>query len=239
LNIALDNALKNNIDLGKSIDTEKAIYDYKVKKQMYYVQAVQNALKFVKSASVELPQLSKYDSRNSERVSEILEMMPELSSKDISELKRVVQKMKYVSEQINFPKQEIENIFPAPSIIPEDLKSEIKADISELNKCFNAGCLRSTVILCGRLLETALHRKYFETTGNDILEKSPGIGLGNLIGKLKDKGVGLDPAITNQVHLINQVRIFSVHKKKEAFYPSKEQTHAIVLYTLDILEKLL
>ena len=236
--MALDTALKNGVDLGKKVDTDKAIYDYKVKKQGYYVQAVQNALKFIKGASIELPQLNKYDSRNSEMVSEILEMMPELESKDISHLKKITQRMISLTEQINFPKEEIENIFPAPSIVPEDVKSEVKADILEVNKCFNAGCLRSTVILCGRLLETALHRKYFETTGNDILEKSPGIGLGNLIAKLKDKGVLLDPALTNQVHLINQIRIFSVHKKKEAFYPSKEQTHAIVLYTLDILEKL-
>ena len=32
-----------------------------------------------------------------------------------------------------------------------------------------------------------------------------GIGLGNLIAKLKDKNVNLDPALTNQIHLINQL----------------------------------
>ncbi|MBU0614965.1 MAG: DUF4145 domain-containing protein [Nanoarchaeota archaeon] len=238
LSNALDTAVKNNVDLTTKIDSAKAIYDFKVKKQLYHVQAVQTALKLVKSASIELPQLNKYDSRNSERVSEILVMMPELESNDVSKLKSVVQKIKFLSDQINYPKDDIENIFPIPSYIPEDVKSEVKADISELNKCFNAGCLRSAIILCGRLLETALHRKYFETTGNDLLEKSPGIGLGNIIAKLKDQGVLIDPALTNQVHLINQIRIFSVHKKKEAFYPSKDQTHAIVLYSLDAMEKL-
>ena len=88
------------------------------------------------------------------------------------------------------------------------------------------------------MLEIALHRKYYELTKNDLLEKSPGIGLGNIIAKLKEKNITLDPALTNQIHLINQIRIFSVRKKKEAFYPSKQQTQATILYTLDILEKL-
>jgi len=38
--------------------------------------------------------------------------------------------------------------------------------------------------------------------------------------------------------LINQVRVFSVHTKKEPFTPSKTQAEAIVLYTMDILDKL-
>ena len=83
-----------------------------------------------------------------------------------------------------------------------------------------------------------MHRKYFETTGKDILEKNPGIGLGNLIGKLSEKNVKFDPGLTHQIHLINQVRIFSVHKKKEAFYPNKDQANAMVLYTLDVLWKM-
>ncbi len=122
--------------------------------------------------------------------------------------------------------------------IPDQIKPEILADIDELEKCFNADCLRSCVIICGRLLETALHRKYFETTGQDILEKNPGIGLGTLVAKLTEKGILLDPGLANMIHLINNVRIFTVHKKKEAFYPTKEQTQATMLFTLDVLRKL-
>ncbi|HLC66504.1 MAG TPA: hypothetical protein VJK52_02585, partial [Candidatus Nanoarchaeia archaeon] len=93
-------------------------------------------------------------------------------------------------------------------------------------------------VLCGRILETALHRKYYEATGQDILEKSPGIGLGNLIAKMKEKGINLDPALANQIHLINQVRVFSVHKKQEAYSPSKAQAQAIILYTMDSISQL-
>ena len=114
----------------------------------------------------------------------------------------------------------------------------MSADIAEMQKCFNAGCYRSTTILCGRILETALHRKYYEVTGKDILETNPGIGLGTLIAKLNDKNVEFDPGLTQQIHLINQVRIFSVHKKQNTFTPSSAQANAMVLYTMDVLEKM-
>ena len=123
------------------------------------------------------------------------------------------------------------------NLIPGDVRSEIVADLNEIQSCMNANCFRSAIILCGRVMETALHRKYYEATGNDLLEKAPGIGLGNLIAKLSEKGVKLDPGLTNQIHLINQVRVFSVHTKQDAFIPSKTQAQAIVLYTVDILEK--
>ena len=118
------------------------------------------------------------------------------------------------------------------------VKDELNADIEEMHRCFNAGCYRSAIIICGRILEIALHRKYFEVTGNDLLEKAPGIGLGNLIAKLADKKVDMDPALGNQIHLINQVRIHSVHKKQKPFTPTKTQTRAIMLYTTDIINKL-
>lgn len=118
------------------------------------------------------------------------------------------------------------------------VKDELNADIGEMHRCFNAGCYRSAIIICGRILETALHRKYFEATGNDLLEKAPGIGLGSLVAKLSSKNIEIDPALGNQIHLINQVRIHSVHKKQKSFIPTKTQTRAIMLYTTDILNKL-
>ena len=124
------------------------------------------------------------------------------------------------------------------SVVPADIREDIEADVEELNKCFESDCYRSAVMLCGRILETALHRKYFEVTGNDLLEKAPGIGLGNLIAKLSEKDIAVDPGLGNQIHIINQIRIFSVHKKQDPFYPSKQQTNAIMLYTMDAIEKL-
>jgi len=122
--------------------------------------------------------------------------------------------------------------------VPFEIHDEIQADIEEIKKCMENKCYRSAVILCGRILETALHRKYFEVTNNDLLEKSPGIGLGNLIARLSEQGIKLDPGLGNQIHLINQVRIHSVHQKQDAFKPSEAQAQAIILYTTDVLERL-
>ena len=80
---------------------------------------------------------------------------------------------------------------------------------------------------------------YYETTGIDILEKNPGIGLGKLIAKLSEKNVGLEPGLSLQIHLVNQVRIFSVHKKQKPFYPTKEQAEAIALITVDAINKII
>jgi len=235
---SIKNAIVHNVDLTKEIDKEKELIDFGQKRQNYHRSILENALRVVKSNSIELTKLVKHDICNQEGVNQILELVPELDSKDLGRLRKTAEKLLILTKQLEFPKEEIEKTFFMPKTVPLDITSDIKADINELNKCFNNECFRSTIILCGRLLETALHRKYFEVTGNDLLEKSPGIGLGNIIAKLKDKEVVLDPGLTNQIHLINQVRVFSVHKKKDAFFPSKQQTQAMVLYTLDILEKL-
>ena len=122
--------------------------------------------------------------------------------------------------------------------LPSEILDEVKADLLEIDKCLENECLRSAVVLCGRVLETALHRKYYEATDNDLLEKAPGIGLGKVIAKLSEANVVLDPGLTQQIHLINQIRVFSVHKKKEVFRPTREQAEAMVLYTKDVLRKL-
>jgi len=141
-----------------------------------------------------------------------------------------------ITESINEPASE--SIAFNAKKVPEDIRQELLADVAELQKCFSSACYRSSVILCGRILETALHRKYYEVTNNDLLEKAPGIGLGNVIAKMAEHGIELDPGLANQIHLINQVRVWSVHKKQTPFNPSKAQAHAIMLYTFDVIEKL-
>ena len=154
-------------------------------------------------------------------------------------MKNDSEKLKYIREMLNIVKEvKQKEVKFSLTKIPEDVKNDVLADLNELERCYDAGCYRSCIILCGRLLEVGLHRKYFEATGNDLLEKSPGIGLGNLIAKLNEKNILVDPGVMQQVHLVNNVRIFSVHKKKESFVTSKNQTSAIILFTLDTLEKL-
>ena len=192
-------------------------------------------------------QLNFFDSSFNELISSVKaldnasELQPKLDelkaaykNKDIENLKKITNALL----TFELPAEKPTPLsFKIPNI-PSDIIDDMKADLLDLEKCFRADCLRASIILCGRLLETALHRKYFEATSNDLLEKSPGIGLGNIIAKLKEKNIPLDPAITQQIHLINQIRIYSVHKKKEAFYPTKDQTHAIILYTIDVIKRL-
>jgi hypothetical protein len=122
--------------------------------------------------------------------------------------------------------------------VPFEIRDDILSDFDEAQRCMAAGCFRSVVVLCARMLETALHRKYYDVARNDLLEKSPGIGLGNLVARLSEHNVRLDPGLGNQIHLINQVRVHSVHQKNDAFCPSQAQAQAVLLYTLDVIGKL-
>jgi len=235
LQIALENAKSSNIDF--STKDNASLTDYKALKGDYLKKEVERNLIAVKKASIELHDLSKFDSNNSESVAKIQDLVKDLKLDDVAELEKSIIAIKELLDKLHYPKGE-QKLSIKANYIPNEIKADVFADIKELEKCFHAGCYRSATIICGRILETALHRKYYEVTGIDILEKNPGIGLGKLIAKLSEKNVQFDPGLTQQIHLINQVRIFSVHTKKEAFYPSEAQTHAMVLYTMDVLEKL-
>jgi hypothetical protein len=58
------------------------------------------------------------------------------------------------------------------------------------------------------------------------------------VRKLNEKSVIVDPGLANQIHLINQVRVNSVHVKKDAFNPTREQAQAVALYTIDVMKRL-
>jgi len=234
---AIESAVANKIDLTKEVDKDN-LTDFGERKKSYYKSEFDMALNRVKANAVELNGLITYDAGNREIINKALGIIPSLDKKDINKLKKNVDELYSLAAKLKFPKEAVLRKFKVPSAVPAEIIDDIKADIDELNRCFSAKCYRSAVILCGRVLETALHRKYYEVTLQDLLEKSPGIGLGNLVLKLKEAKVVVDPGLTNQIHLINQVRVSSVHKQKDAFYPSAAQTEAIILYTLDILEKL-
>jgi hypothetical protein len=196
-------------------------------------------IKELKSSTKELNSLIGYKS-NENKIIQIIALIKNIEKSHqenrIADAFTSISKIKDLTNQLQI--QSETKLLTKKLKLPEEIKDEIFADIEELEKCFSASCYRSSIILCARILETALHRKYYELTKNDLLEKSPGIGLGKIIAKLKEKEIKFDPGITQQIHLINQMRIFTVHKKKERFNPTKSQTHAMILYTTDILEKL-
>jgi hypothetical protein len=224
------------------------LFDFKRKEQEYYQKEINSGIKHVKDMLESLPNygketlftdkikgllsklealkdINKIDQRSLEeailsldKLSELLQVIPETKDKKDERIDR--------KEILELPK------------IPKEIYEELKANFDELLTCFNNKCYRSSLILCGKILEIAMHRKYFESTGKDLLEKSPDIGLGNLLAKMREKNIIFDPGIPQQIHLINQLRVYSVHKKIESFQPSKEQAQATILYTLDILKKL-
>lgn len=209
--------IQNALKILKQEESKGNIADFKKQKQ-------EGAKLMLKGAIQRLLEETKN--------SEAHQIAQKIAVARIEDVQQHLDKMAEIAAQ-----EETQKTYKIPRL-PHEIKDDVIADLYEIQKCVNSACYRSAVILCGRVMETALHRKYYEATGNDLLEKAPGTGLGTLIAKLSEHGVKLDPGLPNQIHLINQVRVFSVHTKKDSFSPSKTQAEAIVLYTLDILDKL-
>ena len=236
LSDALKGALKySNSTEASDTKSVKNLYDYKTKRATYYHEMVEKLGKeILEHPAQDIPFRQELEKA-------FLIQLPQR----YAEMQKIVEQMRqHFSRPPNTNYRPPNTDYRTPTItvtlprLPEEIKDEIYADIAELGRCFDAACYRSAIVLCGRILETTLHRKYFEVIGKDILETQPGIGLGTLVAKLKEKNVAFDPAITQQIHLINNIRISSVHKKNEPFIPTRAQAHATILYTMDIVERM-
>ena len=217
---------------GSKIDITKAefrIEDFQDKKAEYYKKTIEGSIKKLNSLDLKKCPEKVKAKKIIENISELYE------ARNIIDIIPLAQEL----SKIHIPEEaQQKRISFVISKLPDDIRDEVNADLRELERCFENDCFRSSIILCGRILETALHRKYYEITGRDILETSPGIGLGNLVAKLKEMNFEFDPGLSEQIHLINQVRIYSVHKKQSPFAPSREQAQAIVLYTMDVVKRM-
>src|SRR3989338_6548086 len=162
----------------------KELYDFDSSKISYYDSEIELLVKKIRKGS---------SSFNDANLSNLVKEMEKLYVlRNIDGLLKKIKQIKELTEYIA-PKSARLDI-KAP-LLPYEIRDEISADLSEIEKCYAVGSYRSTTILCGRILETALHRKYYEVTGKDILETEPGIGLGKLIARLKEKKVVFHPLI--------------------------------------------
>lgn len=233
----INNVLSRKIDFSSRIVGDE--FNFKRREREYYSKEIEKAIKKLDAVLSESFVVAPNDKRAlAESSAMIKELKKMINSRnflgaivEIEKIYSVVPSIKIADDDL--PKGE----FYLP-YVPRDIFSETKASFDELIKCYEHNCYRSALILCGRILEISLHKKYFESTKIDLLRKCPDIGLGNLVLKFKDKGMNLDPGLSNQIHLINHLRIASVHKKKIPFNPTKSQTKASILYTLDTLKKL-
>lgn len=235
INILKNHLNKTNKKSSKEIRINKAI-KFNKNDQELLNNNIKNSITAIKNSFWLLTEGIQKNEENIKSLSRIYEQLKNLNQNNIE---KIIDSIIEIEDELKRLKitQDFKIDINAKNI-PLEIKEEIIIDFLEAQKSYSNGSYRSSIILCGRTLELALHRKYFELTNIDILEKNPGIGLGTLIAKLQEKNVKFDPGITQQIHLINQTRIHSVHIKKETFYPNKTQAQAIMLLTQDILEKL-
>jgi hypothetical protein len=233
----INNILSRKIDFNSKIISDD--FSFKQRERDYYSKELETSMKkletILSESFIVAPTEKRVLMESAEKIKELKQM---INSKRFLESTVLIENIFSIAPNVKVSEDDLPKSQFALPYIPKDIYSEVKASFDELVKCFEHNCHRSAIILCGRILEIILHRKYFETTNIDLLEKSPDIGLGNLVMKFKEKGIELDPGLSNQIHLINQLRVASVHKKKQPFNPSINQTQATILYTLDTVKKI-
>jgi hypothetical protein len=229
---------KHLSDLKKSVEsfrkcTDKTLSDFKQTMPVYYDSVAKSKIKMIKKAISDMVDMTD-EKEKIEDMLELIDIVASLySSKQFEKINEKVDRIAEIVKSVKF-----DEVISLDVNLPPEISKELNADFNEMHKCFKAGFFRATIILCGRILEAALLRKYYEVTKKDLLETSPGIGLGKVIAKLKEAGIDLGPGLNEQIHLINNIRISSVHKQKQLFKPSREQANAIILYTTDALNKI-
>ena len=159
LKFAVEGAVKHDVDLNEDIDSEKALYDFKTSQKKNIQDRFERALKSLVKSSSELNnlQLNKLVSKIS----------PGLA---LEELNKIINEIASLAVKLEVPSED--KLVKIPKRVPSDIRDDIVLDLEELERCYEHRLYRSSVILCGRVLETALHRKYYEATGRDILEKN-------------------------------------------------------------------
>jgi hypothetical protein len=226
----VDSAVQEGIDLREQVQMDESIYNYSLRKRAQIIQELNQIITQLKSDSIiQDPNLKSQIDLS------IVSIKESYGKTDLIKLVKEIKSLELLTKTLQPQNKELSyNI----KNLPIEISEEIKVDLEEVQKCYGAACYRSAVILCARVLEIGLHRKYYDTTGVDLLEKSPGIGLGRIIQKLKEKEVTFDPGLTQQIHLINNIRIHAVHRQEKIFQPTQHQTLAIMLFTKDVLEKM-
>jgi hypothetical protein len=120
------------------------------------------------------------------------------------------------------------------SRVPQEIREELRLDFDEMQTCYNAGAFRSTLGMCGRVLELLLARKYFEGTGVDPVEQKWNIGL--LLRKSFEDNAISDRAIGDICNLINRSRVDSVHSTNRLYKPSQDEAKPIIEFTISLVK---
>lgn len=127
-----------------------------------------------------------------------------------------------------------------PRGTPEWIRSQLKADYDEVERCLKAGANRAGIAFGARILECALGRKYFLRVKVDPVKE--GWTLGKLVAESKNQGVLKDssvPGVESVLEWLNKTRIASIHVKQKIYQPQPDQARLICELVLSLVPDLL
>lgn len=113
-------------------------------------------------------------------------------------------------------------------------KDEIKHDLYELQQCLGICAYRAALAISGRLLELSLKLVCIR----NAIDFSDKWMVGQLISKITQSGIYLDPSLESVWQIVNQQRIIAVHAKAMSPVPSREQAFMVSFAVIDLLKRL-
>jgi hypothetical protein len=123
-----------------------------------------------------------------------------------------------------------------PTSTPQEIREETKLDFEEMKICYNEGAFRSAIMMCGRVMELLLAKRYFDSTTVDPIEQKWPLGV--LIKKCYEHNVITEPAVGDMCNFINHFRIGSVHSLHTIQRPIQEETKSVIEFTIGLLKRL-
>jgi len=121
--------------------------------------------------------------------------------------------------------------------VPPEIREEMLADIQELEVCAEHGANRSALFLCGRILELALGRKFWEETQVDPVVRE--WTLGKLITECEARGIlkGL-PKLFSLAKIIKDCRNPSVHVTARVYRPTPGEVGGLSQVAASVVQRL-
>ncbi|MEK6874221.1 MAG: hypothetical protein AABX52_00540, partial [Nanoarchaeota archaeon] len=159
---------KEGVDLSE--DFSPSVTDYTDSRREYLKRNYYASLDSLKTQATHLHALTIHNSSNAKPITTIIELITTLPTRNASQMRKELDKIWTITDVLDIPEadsliprfskpghQEHSERQPIIKSLPTEVRGDLIADINEMEKCYANKCYRSVTILCGRILETALH----------------------------------------------------------------------------------
>ena len=130
--------------------------------------------------------------------------------------------------------------------LPSAIRAEIAQDFAEVQKCYEVRAYRATISFCGRIIEVALGRRYYEERRKlqpsvkafQIGQEISRLTIGQIIKRCEEVGLQTAyPGLDAYADLVNRIRVSAIHHKgARLFRPGPNAARGMVELTVEVIK---